>query len=112
MGLKSSNDVLWKAKNLNLTQLREAIQCLKTDTENKIIRVDVDCSWVACSFARGKNHAEIISTVGNFLHVLAMKIPAVVTPILDGEKRHHSKQDSTKRVAKREKRRIDAIIAR
>ena len=30
MGLKSSNDVLWKAKNLNLTQLREAIQCLKT----------------------------------------------------------------------------------
>eukprot|EP00957_Ditylum_brightwellii_P067163 5097712-Ditylum_brightwellii.AAC.1 len=50
--------------------------------------------------------------MGNFLHALVVKIPAIIMPILDGEKHHHSKRDSTRRVAEQEKKRIDAIVAR
>eukprot|EP00957_Ditylum_brightwellii_P071122 5406307-Ditylum_brightwellii.AAC.1 len=43
---------------------------------------------------------------------MSKRIPAIVTPILDGESCHHSKQDTFNRCMKREKNRIDLIAAR
>ena len=59
----------------------------------------MDASWVACTMAREKSEPEIIAVTANFFNALARKIPSIVTPILDGEKRHNLKHDLTKRVA-------------
>eukprot|EP00957_Ditylum_brightwellii_P054521 4130525-Ditylum_brightwellii.AAC.1 len=110
MGINSSEQLLWTAKNLNLAQLREAVRCLKGGED--IVHIDVDCSWVVCSMARGKGPNEMVDYLANLLLTMTRRVPAIVTPILDGATRHHSKRDSTRRVADREKNRIEAIVAR
>eukprot|EP00957_Ditylum_brightwellii_P060236 4574465-Ditylum_brightwellii.AAC.1 len=51
----------------------------------------------------GESEPEIIAVTANFLNALAKKIPSIVTPILDGEKQHHSKCNMRKCVALQEK---------
>ena len=106
MGVQGSHSLLWNVKSLTLTHFTTL---LRAKFPNEKIRIDVDCSWVAIFLGRGKRAKEVISVTANFLVTLAQAGGFVVTPVLDGDCRHHSKRATTKRRASREISRIDAV---
>ena len=85
---------------------------LTTKYPNEKIVIDVDCSWIACLVGRGKQPKEIAFAIAKFLVTLAQAGGFIVSPILDGDSRHHSKRATTSRNAKYEQNRIGAIQAR
>eukprot|EP00957_Ditylum_brightwellii_P135406 10324767-Ditylum_brightwellii.AAC.1 len=111
MAIKSSHGILWNVKNMNLYQLKEAVECLKPSADVDLLCIDVDINWLAYVLGRGRSPKEIVVRVSNFLKVLDSCIPAVVTPMLGGEARHYSKKDLTKWKAKKEKDWIDLMVA-
>ena len=123
MGIKSSNYILHLIKNVSVKGLKDIIEkvirLLPAD-ENRNenlprsvvrFRIDVDCNWLAFKLGGGKRPQEAASKVADFLELLR-KYGFIVTPICDGELRHHSKRASVERVANNEKNKIKATVAR
>eukprot|EP00957_Ditylum_brightwellii_P211042 15365700-Ditylum_brightwellii.AAC.1 len=62
--------------------------------------------------ARGKSPCNMVQYIANFPLTIARKIPAVVTPVLDGVSCHHFKKASTQQVAQCKKSGIKSAVAR
>ena len=88
MGINGSQQLLWNAKGLTLIYLNTL---LSTKFADEQIRVDVDCNWLAYIVGQGKHTKEIVSATAKFLVCLAQTGGFIVTPVLDGDTRHHSK---------------------
>ena len=106
MGIDGSSKTIHVAKGLSIQNL---IQISRVRCAPLVI--DIDISWLSYFIGRGKHEMIIIGKVSDFLITLA-KSGFTVNPICDGFIRHHSKRASIKRVATKEKARIDAQATR
>ena len=73
--------------------------------------IDVDCNWVACYLGATKNPTEAAHITSDLLQALAAR-GFIVTPVCDGEIRHHSKRASIDRVVTNEKLKIRSLVDR
>ena len=87
-----------------LYNLKSICNALKEspNTPNECLRVDVDCNWIA-NLDQIKNVHEVV----DFLQSSSIN-ECVVTPICDGEFRHHSKRATIDRRAQQQKNRHQA----
>lgn len=115
MGILSGNIITHLIKRLSVRDVKDSIKIIRqrgAENESEHLRLDVDISWIVFKIgANKKPPQEAVTLVCDFLQTLA-KYGFVVTPICDGEIRHHSKRASTDRVSKREKDRVKATVSR
>ena len=104
------NDIIPPARDLNPTPA--ATLSNPSSLLNKNCKIDVDISWIVRKLGIGKTEDSIMKEVSNFLKTLAHQGGFIVTPICDGDERHHSKRDYVNRIAKRERKRVDGLVAR
>ena len=91
---------------------RSKHQQQSTDCNNGRYCIDVDCNWVAYNLGgMVKQPDKAVSLTCNFLEVLA-RSGFRVTPICDGDLRHHSKRASIERVAEAQKAKVKSHLAR
>ena len=108
MGLRGAKSVLFTITNLTLKALKEIARS-RASADERLCRIDVDCSWVGHKLAaKSSNYEQAGEATAEVLYILA-KAGFVVTPICDPPHRHHSKRESTDRVAKKEKTRLAAL---
>ena len=111
MGLRGANSILYSITGLSIKALKE-IACSRASDDERLVRIDVDCSWVAHKLAAKSGHcSEAGEMTAEVLHLLS-KAGFVVTPICDPLHRHHSKRASVERIAKKEKARLTALFSR
>ena len=126
MGIANTSSLLYVIKGLSIKSIKSIINevyyqnpnqatssssnCTNVDHSKKYY-VDVDCNWVACNLGGTKSPSEAASITCDFLVTIA-NYGFVVTPICDGECRHHSKRATIDRIAKREKSKLKAIDER
>ena len=111
MGLRGANSILYTATGLSLKALKE-IALSRASLDERLVKIDVDCSWVAHKLAAKAGHFNTAGeTTAEVLHLLA-KAGFVVTPICDPNHRHHSKRASVERIARKEKARLTALFSR
>ena len=110
MGLKGAASILFHAKGITMTGLKRIARTRLAENEH-ICRIDVDCSWLGYKLARSSSDTDASMLTAEVLLLLA-KAGFVVTPICDPPHRHHSKRASTDRIAKKERKRIDSLVAR
>ena len=114
MGILSGNIITHLIKRLSVRDVKDSIKIIRQcgENESEHLRLDVDISWIVFKIgANKKPPQEAVTLVCDFLQTLA-KYGFVVTPICDGEIRHHSKRASTDCVSKREKDRVKATVSR
>ena len=109
MGINSAKSLTFNIKKLNIRAIKDVIKCIRNPTELSFFKIDVDCNWVAFKLGCAKKPQEAASKTADFLQCLA-SCGFIVTPICDGERRHHSKRASIERIAKFEKDRTMASI--
>jgi hypothetical protein len=109
MGIKSASSLLYPIKGLSVKSIKDIINNIyfkDDESRDTIIHkkylIDVDCNWVACHLGATNSPDEAASITCDFLEALS-QYGFVVTPICDGERRHHSKRATVDRIAKREK---------
>ena len=110
--------LVWRVDGLSVQQVKslfnKGILTAHPPTPSStslLCRLDVDVSWVAQKICIGKSEEDVICGVCDFLRSLAYS-GFVVTPILDGKVRHHSKQATISRISIRERKKVSGIIAR
>ena len=69
-------------------------------------------SWIVRKLGIGKSEENIAKEVSHFLRELPHQGPFIVTPVCDGDKRHHSKRDFVKRVSQRHQKKKEGMAAR
>ena len=111
MGLKSAKSLTFNIKKLNIRAIKDTIKTIRNPADLSFFKIDVDCNWVAFKLGCGKKPQEAASKTADFIQCLS-SCGFIVTPICDGERRHHSKRASIERVAKYEKDRTMASITR
>ena len=109
MGFGSaSGSLVWTASPLSVRDVKNIMETLfKKDS----YRVDVDMSWIIRKLGVGLTQHAQIKKATQFLRTLA-RDGFIVTPVCDNTLRHHSKRDSINRYFKREKARVDGLLAR
>ena len=111
MGVSGAEQLVYAIKNLSVAGVKH-IARNRLNANERLCRIDVDCSWVAYKLlGKNGNASKAGELVAEFLILLA-KAGFVPTPICDPQNRHHSKRESTRRVAEKEKARIEAVTAR
>jgi len=116
MGILNATKAVYNIENLPIKAVKDVLNAIRSNTavENGKIpafRVDIDCNWVACKLGGNKCPRNAAATTADFIECLA-KYGFIVTPICDGEARHHSKRASVDRVAKKEIARLKLTKAR
>lgn len=111
----SSKQLIWAASGLSLLHVKQAIKSAskfnKPKLDCKQYIIDVDISWIIRKLGLGLTKESQIKKISQFLRTLS-RDGFVVTPICDNKERHHSKRDSINRAFKREKARVDGLVAR
>lgn len=123
MGVKSPSSLTYTVKNLSIKHVKQVIKDVRNesgeqtaaeeDEATKILknRVDADINWLYYKLGANKRKSDAARIISEFLETLAL-YGFIVTPICDGEARHHSKRATTERIAKKERNKIQASIAR
>ena len=111
MGLTSPKALTYVIKNLNVRNLKDILESIRQLEGRSNLHFDVDCNWVAFKLGCNKNPDEATKKVVDFLECLA-QYGFIVTPVCDGEQRHHSKRATTERQAKYEKAKIQSTVDR
>ena len=111
MGIKQPKYFTYNIKGLTIRAVKDLIKSVRQITDRSILKIDVDCNWLAFKLGANKKPNEAATKVADFLQCLASK-GFIVTPICDGQIRHHSKRASTEREADNEKNKINASLAR
>ena len=111
MGLKGAGNLLFTAKGISLTDLKNVARSRLLEDEH-LCCIDVDCSWIGYKLSQGSSSSEDASLQTAELLLLLSKAGFVVTPVCDPLRRHHSKRASTSRIANKERKRINALIVR
>ena len=115
--------LVWKATNLSTKDIKQLHDAgiLKSLTlpspspveqKEKYCKIDVDVSWIARKLGIGKTEDMVVKEVSLFLRALAHQGPFIVTPVCDGDKRHHSKRAFVDRVAERDRKKKEGLVAR
>ena len=115
MGIRSGVSVTFNIENVNgLNDLKNICNAVKktpdsttnVNRNNQCIHVDVDCNWIA-----NRDTIKNVHEVADFLESLSIN-GFIVTPVCDGEFRHHSKRATVERCADRQKSRHQATECR
>ena len=115
MGFGSNGaPLVWKVSELSIKHIKTLFDAgiLNSTSSETVMKVDADVSWIARKIGVGKTEDKVAHEVANFLRAIAHIGGFDVTPICDGDKRHDSKRDYANRQAKRERKRIDGLVAR
>ena len=110
MGVSGAEQLVFCIKNLSIAGVKR-IARTRLDPNERLCRIDVDCSWVAYRLLGSGDGSKAGELVAEFLLLLS-KAGFIPTPICDPKHRHHSKRESTRRVAEKEKGRINAVTSR
>ena len=110
--------LVWKATNLSTKDIKQLYDTgilshssVKQQKE-KCCKIDVDVSWIVRKLGIGKAEDMIVKEVSLFLRALAHQGPFVVTPVCDGDKRHHSKRAYVDRVSNWLRKSNEGLVAR
>jgi hypothetical protein len=130
MGIQHAASLLYVMKSLSIKSVKDMIRTKvahqhdynanqQTTTQqsqhqphhHQKYYIDVDCNWVACYLGATKNPTEAAHITSDLLQALAAR-GFIVTPVCDGEIRHHSKRASIDRVVTNEKLKIRSLVDR
>ena len=99
MGIKTAaSNICWKGINITTRELREIISFSKNVDGSDQIHLDVDVNNIAYIYAnKSTSYDSLVLSVAMTLKDLAFSTGFLVTCILDGNVRPHSKRDSFRR---------------
>ena len=99
MGINTNGtNIIWKAKIVTTRELREMIFFTKGSQRYDDIRLDVDLSNVVHILAlKSPSYEKLLEHTARYLKDLAVETGFLVTAVLDGDVRPHSKRDSFRR---------------